>query len=240
MESFKHQVVQGVQRQKEFVPAERFHQALTAKLEKHFLIAVAKRLPPWIKSDHLTLFAFLGSILACFAYYMTNQALWWIHVASLGIFITWFGDALDGTIARVRNVGRERYGFYLDHLLDMLSVLFVFTGLALSPFVSLIPAMAGLITYYLLAMYAYLLTYVAKVLKLSYGIMGPTETRIILVLFQTFYVLKPDLGVTIAGHYLTLFEVMLLIVAMVIGATFLISALQTLIILDEIDPLVDD
>ena len=142
-------------------------------------------MPRWVNSDHLTLLGFLGMIMSGVFYYLAK----WNSLALVGavvcLGINWFGDSLDGTLARVRDQQRPRYGFYVDHICDSFGAIFLIGGLGLSGYMTPMIAMALIIVYLLLSIELYLATYAVGVFRLSFSIWGPTELRIILA-FGTF------------------------------------------------------
>jgi archaetidylinositol phosphate synthase len=163
-----------------FHEAKRIQQSLLANLEKRTLIWLAARMPAWINSDHLTLLGLLSMAGAGAAY-------WWSAANPLGMVLVifclalnWFGDSLDGTLARFRNHSRPRYGFYVDHIVDAFSALLLLGGLALSGYMSPGVALGLLIAYLMLSVEIYLATYALGDFKISYYKMGPTELRILL------------------------------------------------------------
>ncbi len=137
-------------------------------------------MPAWLNSDHLTALGLFGNALGGFGYVLAGRNPAWLHFVNLSLFVNWFGDSLDGTLARVRNRLRPRYGFYLDHLVDALGALFLLVGLAASGLVSERIALALLVAYYLLSINMYLATCSLGVFKISYGILGGTELRVLL------------------------------------------------------------
>jgi len=188
-----------------FQNAARSHTSFLAAAEKRALIAIAKRLPWWINSDHLTAMGFIGLLAAGVSYALARQypaAL--LFVIPL-LAVNWFGDSLDGTLARVRGCQRPRYGFYLDHILDAIGMSVLMGGMALSRYISPIVAGLFLTAYLLLSIEIYLTTYALGVFHLSYWSFGPTELRILLVIGNLFAFRRPD--VAIAGHSFLLFDV---------------------------------
>ena len=158
----------------------REHRSILAAAEKRLLIFIAERLPRSIKSDHLTLLALAGMALAGAAFAAARcdpRALW---VVVIGLAVNWFGDSLDGTLARVRHTERPRYGFYVDHVLDIAGATLLFGGLASSGFMSPIVAMALLVAYLLVAGEVFLATVVRGVFRMSAAGIGPTELRLLL------------------------------------------------------------
>lgn len=162
-------------------------------------------MPPWINSDQLTLLGFLGMIMAgvCYALARWNSLALVGAVVCLGI--NWFGDSLDGTLARVRDRQRPRYGFYVDHIIDTFGAIFLIGGLGLSGYMTGTLAMVLLIAYFLLAIELYLATYCVGVFRLSFSIWGPTELRIVLAIGTFVLFVKPR--VTIAGQQYLLCDV---------------------------------
>ena len=158
----------------------RAHHSLLAAPEKRLLIWIAERLPRSVTPDHLTLVALAAMAMAGAAYAAARwdpRALWLVVVA---LALNWFGDSLDGTVARVRRAERPRYGFYVDHVLDIVGATFLFAGLAASGFMTPILALSLLIAYLLVSGEVFLATSVRGVFKMSFSGFGPTELRILL------------------------------------------------------------
>ena len=158
----------------------REHRSILAASEKRLLVFIAERLPRAINSDHLTTLALaaMGMAGAAFAAARWDRRALWLVVVALAL--NWFGDSLDGTLARVRRAERPRYGFYVDHVLDIAGTTLLFGGLACSPFMTPAIALALLIAYLLVAGEVFLATAVHGVFRMSVGGIGPTELRIIL------------------------------------------------------------
>ena len=158
----------------------REHGSLLAAPERRLLIWIAQRLPRAITSDHLTLLALASMALAGAAFAaarITPHALWLVVVA-LGL--NWFGDSLDGTLARVRRVERPRYGLYVDHVLDIVGISLLLGGVACSGYMAPIVAMALLVSYLLVTAEVFLATAAHGVFRMSFLLFGPTELRIVL------------------------------------------------------------
>ncbi len=186
-------------------PACRVHTALTANLEKRLLIWLAVRTPSIISSDHLTLLAFVAQLFAGAAYALASkdtQALWLVNFF---LFLNWLGDSLDGTLARVRNKQRPRYGFYVDHVADILGALALITGLSFSGYLHWQVAIALLVGFYILCIESYLATYSLGAFHVSHGLFGPTEIRILLAAGNAFLITRPI--IVIANHRFLLFDV---------------------------------
>lgn len=174
--------------------------------EKKLLVAIAGRLPKWVLPDHLTLFGMLGSALVTASYLMSNHEVWWLWIANLGFVINWFGDSLDGTTARVRKIQRPRYGFYLDHLTDAFSTIAIGLGLGLSPYMLLSVGLAIVAGYLVLSINVYLESQVLGDFRFGYGVVGPTETRLILIALNTVAALVGPVPYTVMGVGATVFD----------------------------------
>lgn len=158
---------------------------LLAEPERRLLRAIARRLPPAITSDHLTLLGVLGATAAGVAYALSAQHVVWIWGATAALVVNWLGDSLDGTLARVRHTERPRYGYYLDHLVDAYSTAAIGIGLGLSPFFSFGLALGLVVVYLALSINVYLESAVFGSFRLGYGRLGPTEVRLALIAVNT-------------------------------------------------------
>jgi phosphatidylglycerophosphate synthase len=163
-----------------FREATRVQESFLAALEKKALYWLAERTPSWINSDHLTLLGLAAMAAAGAAYWWSAYNHWALLLVVVCLALNWLGDSLDGTLARFRNCTRPRYGFYIDHIVDAFSLLFLFGGLALSGYMSPWVALGLLIAYLLLLIEVCLATYTLGDFKISYFKMGPTELRLLL------------------------------------------------------------
>ena len=155
---------------------------LLAEPEKRLLRAVALRVPRRWRPNHFTVLGVLGATGAGLAYALAGRHPGWLWAASVMLVVNWFGDSLDGTLARVRGAERPRYGYYLDHIVDAYSTAVIGLGIGLSPFVHFGLALGLVILYLVLSINVYLESHVFGKFKISYGRLGPTEVRLILVL----------------------------------------------------------
>jgi len=188
-----------------FQQADRSHTSLLAGLEKRALLWIAKRLPARVNPDHLTVLGFVSLVATGALYWNARTNRWAVLLAIGGLALNWFGDSLDGTLARVRNQQRPRYGFYVDHVLDAVGTFFLMSGLALSGFMTPAVAYGFLIAYLLLSIEIYLTTYTIGTFHLSYWSFGPTELRILLAVGSMVVLFRPY--ATIAGKDFLLSDV---------------------------------
>jgi phosphatidylglycerophosphate synthase len=187
-----------------FVTASRVNRSLTASIEKTALQWMAARAPKWLSSDQLTLLGLTAQLGAgaCYAWSRFNR------YALLGVVLciafNWLGDSLDGTLARVRQQQRPRYGFYVDHMADIFGAVALMCGLGCSGFLHWQTAAAMLVAFLVLSSESYLATYALTCFQLSQGIFGPTEIRILLILGNLALLRNPY--ATLFGYKLLLFD----------------------------------
>jgi archaetidylinositol phosphate synthase len=155
---------------------------LLAEPERRTLRWLATRLPRWCTPNHLTGVGVLGALIVAGGYALSPVHVGWLWLASLGLAVNWFGDSLDGTLARVRHIERPKYGYYIDHMVDAFNTAVIGVGLGLSPYVSLPIALLLVVIYLALSINIYLESSVFGVFEIAYGIFGPTEVRLLLVL----------------------------------------------------------
>jgi archaetidylinositol phosphate synthase len=175
-----------------FKDAVRMQESFTAAVERKALAWLATRMPAWVHSDHLTMLGFVAMLLAgaCYAAGRTHRG--GLALASVFLTLNWFGDSLDGTLARLRNRQRPRYGFYVDHMVDMFGTLFLMVGLAVSGFIDWRIALGMFIAFLMLSGQAYLATHTMGTFQMSFAKFGPTEIRILLALGNIALWLDPD------------------------------------------------
>ena len=163
----------------------RIQTSILAGPEKKFLVWAASRMPKWVTSDMLTWFGVLGAFIAGISYVLADYSLNWLWLASLGYVINWFGDSMDGSLARVRNQQRKLYGYYLDHNIDCICEFFIFVGIGMSGLVNFWLALLCYVVYLQLEVYVAINAKIKNEFKLTYGKMGPTEFRLFMVIVNT-------------------------------------------------------
>jgi phosphatidylglycerophosphate synthase len=188
-----------------FINAVRIQESFTAPLERRVLRWLAERMPARINSDHLTVLGFAAQLGAGASFAMARWNKAGLTLAIICIALNWFGDSLDGTLARVRNQQRPRYGFYVDHMIDSFGALFMMLGLLASRYIDARIAIAMLIAFLMLSIEVYLATYTLGSFRLSYSKFGPTEIRLLLIAGCIRLMINPN--VQLAGHIYRLFDV---------------------------------
>lgn len=215
---------------------ERVNETFVSGLERRWLPRMAAALPPWVTPDTLTLVGLAGAAVIATAYHLAGTNAAWLWLASAGFVVHWWGDSLDGTLARVRDIRRERYGFFVDQMADVLAVLAIFTGLGTGGMLHPLLAM-GMATGYLLLFNLVNMVAVARgVYKISFVGGGPTELRLVLIAVNTVaWALSPRM-VTLFGHAWTPFEVFALVAVPGLLLLFLGSAAREWRLLAKLDP----
>src|SRR6266404_419121 len=188
-----------------FVNAIRLQESFTARVERRALAWLAERLPSWVNSDHLTIVGFVAMFLAGASYALARANRAGLILATIFLALNWFGDSLDGTLARLRNRQRPRYGFYVDHMIDTVGGLFLMGGLAISGIVDWRLALGMFIAFLMLSVQVYLAAYTLGTFQLSFAKFGPTEIRILLGIGNAMLWIRP--AARVAGSSYRIFDV---------------------------------
>jgi phosphatidylglycerophosphate synthase len=218
------------------VEASREPSFLLAKPEKRLLTWIAARLPRWILPDDLTALGVVAAIGVAIAYQLANDSLDWLWAASGLLVVQWFGDSLDGTLARVRKIERPTYGYYIDHLVDAIATAAIGIGLGLSPLMLLSIGTLIVVAYLILSINVYLESYAFGRFSIGYGLIGPTEVRLILIALNTAVALGAGLDFVFVDLELTLFDVIGLGIAAVMIVLLIGRALRNLRELSRKEP----
>ena len=184
--------------------AKRIQTSILNPLEKKVLVYLAERMPARMQSDQLTFIGFLGALIVALGYALSNLNLNWLWLASFGFVVNWFGDSLDGTLARVRGTQRKTYGFFIDHNVDVINECIMFAGVGLSPLVNMTFMAGVLVAYLALSVYVYIDCYLKGEHRLTYGGLGPTEFRILAIVVNCLFLYIPAL--TRWKHHIVLFH----------------------------------
>lgn len=199
-----------------FQTARRINQSLTATIEKRALLWMAEHAPGWLSSDQLTLLGLGAQVGAGIFYALTRYSRYALILVVLCIALNWLGDSMDGTLARVRRQQRPRYGFYVDHMVDIFGSIALMGGLGCSGLLHWWTAIAMLIAFLILSSESYLATYTLSCFQLSQGIFGPTEIRILLIVGNLAALRSPY--ATLFAHRMLLFDLGGIIAAICMSA----------------------
>lgn len=188
--------------------AVRIQTSVLNAVEKKVLVWLAQRQPKWMTSDILTYIGTFGAVVIAAGYILSGWDYRFLWLSSLGFIINWYGDSLDGTLARVRNKQRPIYGYYLDHTIDAINEVLIFVSVGLSGMMHLNIALLALVMYFLMTINVSINAHLKKEFKLTYARMGPTEFRLMMILVNTLLILiRPlrDFSHTFAlfGHEVT-------------------------------------
>jgi archaetidylinositol phosphate synthase len=207
-----------------------------ARSEKQALIWIARRLPRSINSDHLSALGLVAMVAAGLSFAAYRLSAW----AALGVVVSlaanWFGDSLDGTVARVRNQQRPRYGFYVDHIIDVAGTTFLFTGMACSGLMSPMVALIALVLFLVVSAESYLATHASGVFRMSFFGVGPTELRILIAVGAIRAAMSPWAEVGSFGH-VKLFDIGGVVASIGLLIAFIVASIRNTRALYRAEPL---
>lgn len=212
------------QASREFRDATRELGSILAPLEKRCLLWLAARMPRRVNSDHLTSLALVAMIGAGLSYWLASRTPIGLALVVVFLAVNWFGDSLDGTLARFRNQQRPRYGFYVDHIVDAFGAFFLLGGLALSGYMEPLVAALLLITYLMVCVETFLATHCVGTFKMSALKIGPTELRILIAIGNVVLFVHPD--AVIFGHAFRLFDIGGLVGVFGLMGTVIVSSIR--------------
>lgn len=216
----------------------RVNPMLLGPLERPALRWLAAHMPAWVHPDLLTAFGFFGTVVIFVSYILTNHSPWFLWLASLGLIMNWFGDSLDGTLARYRNIERPKYGFFVDHIVDALDEVLVFLGLGLSPYIDFKIAALALIGYMLMSVLVYVDTIVTGKFRISYAKLGPTEMRVLIIITNAviFFAGNPLVNLPWVKWTPTLYDLILAFGAILMFVGFLLYSYIKISELTKLEP----
>lgn len=206
-------------------PLTRIQGNILAKRERILLNWLCARMPAWVTPDILTAFGLFGAFLTFAGFIASNFGPGWLLLVILGYFVQWFGDSMDGSIARFRKIERPSYGYFIDHSCDGLTTALILWGMGASPYVSFNVATIALVGYLLLSIHAFLAARVLGELKLTYYAGGPTELRFVLIGLTTMMMVlgtEPGLFGDISG-----FDLFVGVVGVILIVIFIVETIVT-------------
>lgn len=219
--------------------SQRIQTSLLNAAEKRILVWLANRQPSWVTSDMLTFLGVGGAVICALGFILSCWNIQWLWLSSLGLIINWYGDSLDGTLARVRGTQRPVYGFFIDHTLDAITICIMCIGAGLSPMLRLDVAMLILAGYLCLSIYTYIGAILKGEFRLTYSSFGPTEFRLIVILINTLYMYTPwsDICYFFFGLRFGVIDIVGFVIAVLLFAAYSIQFIKDKKILSKQDPL---
>lgn len=219
--------------------AARIQTSILNAAEKKALVWLAHRQPRWMTSDILTYIGVFGAFLCGLGFALSSLNINFLWLSSAGLVINWYGDSLDGTLARVRGTQRPKYGFFIDHSIDAITITMMCVGAGLSPLLRLDVALAVLAAYLILSVYTYICTICTNQMRLTYGKLGPTEFRLIVIIANTLFIYTPwrEVSYNFAGVSMSLFDLIASGVVVIIMLLWFVQWLSDRRQLSKMDPL---
>lgn len=208
----------------------RIQENLTAAIERRLLNWLCARLPFWWTPDRLTALGFCGAVLIAIGYVLSNWNANWLGLSVLGFVVNWFGDSLDGSVARYRKIERPNYGYFIDHSLDSLANTLFVLGMGLSPYLRMDTALFGLAGYLLLSIHTFISSKVTGLMNLTYLGGGPTEVRLMLIVLTIcMYIFGPEAWIhwPVAGQLFSPFDIFGVVMGTVLGGVFVFHTVRT-------------
>ena len=211
--------------------------------EKKLLVWIAERLPRRMTSNHLTFIGMFGALVVALGYALSSRDIQWLWLASLGFVINWFGDSLDGSVARVRGEQRPVYGFFLDHNIDCINEMMMFVGVGLSPLMHMNITLVVLALYLMLSVSVYIDAHLKNEFRLTYGGMGPTELRLIVIAVNTCFIFirplrdflwTPEVFGTVWAF--SVMDIVGLVIALLLGIFYLANLIRDAAYYAKADP----
>lgn len=204
----------------------RVNKIFLGPLERPAIAWLVKKMPAWVTPDHLTFFGLAASMLTGVSYYLTNFNKNYLWLAGAGFILNWFGDSLDGNLARFRKIERPKYGFFIDHTMDTISEVIIFIGIGLSPYVDLNLALLALVGYLCMANLVYITTSVQGEFKISYGYLGPTEARVIAIGANTIVYFMENPQLFFLGFSISLYNLVVIVITFLLFFFFVSTVIK--------------
>jgi phosphatidylglycerophosphate synthase len=214
---------------------QRINDILLGPLERPALKWLSMHMPHWVTPDHMTILGVIAAIIIFISYWLTTYSSNFLWMASFGLVLNWFGDSLDGNLARYRHIERPKYGYFIDHIVDAFSEILVGIGIGLSPYVRFDIALLALIGYMLMSVFVYISTYVKGIFKISFSKVGPTEFRLMLITANTviFFIGNPSFKLPFIT--VTIYDAIGIIAAVTLFILFLVSTIVQAIELSKLE-----
>ncbi|MFU8861245.1 MAG: CDP-alcohol phosphatidyltransferase family protein [Cyclonatronaceae bacterium] len=215
--------------------AVRINDSFTRGLEQKWLPRMANATPMWITPDHMTFLALFAAVVIGAGYLLTVYSPWWLLLSNAGLIMHWYGDSLDGTLARVRKCERERYGYFVDHICDIGSVVFIAIAIGASPLMQMDIALFVAVGYSMMNVYVHIVAYTRQKFLLSHGKIGPTEFRIVLMIINFVIIFWNPVLYTWNDQIFTVLDMAGIGIAVVLFSAFIYKSIIGAIQLNDLD-----
>lgn len=227
----------------EIKQATRIQTSVLNGLEKKILVWMAERQPRWVTSNFLSFIGFVGAVVIAIGFILSDKNINYLWISSLGLLINWYGDSMDGTLARVRNTQRPLFGYYLDHILDGVNESIMFIGAGISALMHMPLALLVLLLYLLITINVSINAHLRREFKLTYLKMGPTEFRIAIIIANTIMIFSEKVrnfiwNIEIFNHEvaLTAFDCLAIVLIVLLLLIFIFTVVTDLKYYNEVDP----
>ena len=209
--------------------------AITGKIEEEAKKWICPRIPSWVNSDHLTVLGYIGILITSVGVILGFANRWFLLLFSLGLITNWFGDSFDGSLARYRKKGRPKYGYYIDKIVDSVAVITLALAFGLSGFFKIEIALLFACLYLALMSHVDLVTHVQGENRNAFGLFGPTEIRIVGIIFSAYMFFSRVVYFNFSNYYLTQYDIGLLIIILIMSVILIVSIVKKGIELNKID-----
>ncbi|MGI6423446.1 MAG: CDP-alcohol phosphatidyltransferase family protein [Candidatus Dojkabacteria bacterium] len=208
---------------------------ITARAEERAKEWICPRIPSWVNSDHLTVLGLVAAFIIVAGFILGFNNRIYLLLVVLGLFLNWFGDSFDGSLARYRKKTRPNYGYYIDHMIDAIVVMILAIGLGISGFARIDVALLFALVYLGLMIHVELVTYVQNTFKYSFGVVGPTEMRIVGVFITIYMYFAPIKYYFVQGYQISQYDIAILALSIAMFVVLIINILKKGIELDRMD-----
>lgn len=209
--------------------------AITGKAEEKAKEWICPRIPDWVSPDMLTVLGYIGMVVTGLGFVFGFFNRWYILLIPFGLLVNWFGDSFDGSIARYRKKGRPKYGYYIDKIVDSVAVITLALGIGLSGFFKIEIALLFASLYLALMFHVDLVTHVQGQNRNAFGLIGPTEIRIVGALFSIYMFFSKVRYLDVYGYVVTQYDIGLFVLSVVMAAVLFVSIIKKGIELHKID-----
>jgi len=206
---------------------ESINTGITAKLEEKAKEYICPRIPSYVNSDHLTVIGFIGTIICAVGFILGSTEKQYLSLVIIGLFINWFGDSFDGSLARFRKKTRPIYGYYIDHTVDSLSVIVAGIGLGYSSYVRIDLALIVVALYLALETHVLIVKSIENTFKYSFGLFGPTEFRIIISLLAIYMYFSKTFTFLVLGQMFSQYDIAIAILCLIMFVILITSMIKT-------------